>query len=436
MSFDEDQQKAQLVASSAEESSRVDAARALLSLTPMNVPRPGTIITIKSRRSMEYPIVGRQCYSFVPSNQTSYLKSDQHELSPTTVVQPQVTSMLDLPPLPSSTVTSCDSSVAESSPTPEYTENNGSRFYSGSVTLAISEDEESLSPLHCFMRKYCVEAFSATAEDVSTPRYGKSHGRNIVVGQVGIQCVHCKHRSYARRQERSVCFPSSIKNIYHSIETWQRRHSTVCQDIPLWAKRTMTDLMGQSRSGAGGRRQYWETSALRLGMEDTPMGIRFNRTPGTVLPLQEVLPVAQVLEQPPSQALVDEEDKKLVTDYLFTLLAQMETCYFAEQDRVGGRSKVKDCSIGYPGLQCKHCAGKAGFGRYFPVSIQALTSANSDRNIFNHIVKCRRCPDHVKEELHRFLEEQKNAKNRRGLRKVFFQRVWQRMHRSGVQPQP
>ena len=422
---------------SQEDSSQEEiAARALLSLTPMNAASHSE--TIVTGNSLPNKCIGAvSSYVWIPARPDPFhcqvvdQQGQALTVSPKTVVQTQAAPLLDIPVLQSSTITSCESSLDGVYPVPEWTDNNGTRFYSGSVSLALSEDEESLSPLHCFMRKYCVEAFSATAEDVSTtPRYGKSHGRSIVAGQVGIQCVHCKHRPFARRQERSVCFPSSIKNIYHSIETWQRRHSAVCQDIPTWAKRTMLHLMGQSKSGAGGRRQYWETSARRLGMEDTPMGIRFNRTPGMyVSPLEEVAPSnTSPVEQPPSRALVFPDDKRLVTEYLFMLLEQMETCYFSEQDRVGGRSKVKNCPIGYPGLQCKHCAGKAGFGRYFPVSIQALTSANSDRNIYNHIVKCRRCPDHIKQELQRSLQEQKHAKNRRGLRKVFFQRVWQRMH--------
>jgi hypothetical protein len=318
------------------------------------------------------------------------------------------------------------------------------RFYDGSTSLALPEDEESLSPLHCFMRKYCVEVFTATAEDVATPRYGKTHGRHIVAGQVGLQCVHCKHRPYESRQERAVCFPSSLKNIYHSIETWQRRHSLVCEDIPAWAKATMTDLMNKSRSGAGGRRQYWEESARRLGMVDTPTGIRFIRSPGEVLALpadpqdennnavddNAAAPRAPLISrnQKPSRPLVFENDRPLVTSYLYLLLEQMETCHFTEQDRVGGRSKVKDCPIGYPGLQCKHCTGKAGFGRYFPASEAALTSANSDRNIYNHVSKCRKCPAHVRETLHRFSKEENHYKNRRGSRKIFFQRVWGRMH--------
>ena len=361
-----------------------------------------------------------------------------------------------------------------------------STYYEGSVSLRLKEDEFSLSPLHCFMRQFCVEAFTASSEEVTTPRYGKSHGRSISIGQVGIQCVYCKHRPYWLRQERAVCFPSTLKNIYHSIETWQRRHSIVCTDIPLWAKDKMTKLMGKSRSGAGGRRQYWEESAAQLGMVDTPTGIRFIRPPGTATTLTRTsttdynqIPfdydsrdsidgtastvstdeeMTKISTNTPTvtasnsmvdvetfssnlkdsscirgKAVVHDEDRELVTEFLFTLLNQMETCYFSEQDRIGGRSKVKDCPAGYPGLQCKHCGGKAGFGRYYPISIQALTSANSDRNIYNHVEKCRRCPSHIREQLEQHLNDQIIAKNRRGNRKEFFQRIWKRMHGATVE---
>ena len=303
------------------------------------------------------------------------------------------------------------------------------RFYDGNVSLATKNDAESLSPLHCFMRRYCVEAFTATADDISIPRYGKSHSSRVVVGQVGIRCLHCKHRPTKERQERAVCFPSSLKNIYHSIETWQRRHSLVCQDIPDWVKRSLTELIQKSRAGAGGRRLYWEESASLLGMVTTNNGIRFTRRPGEISP-----PIAEyekvVVNAPVGQTkpVVDELDKKLVTGYLFTLLDQMEACRFTEQDRIGGRSKVKDCPVGYPGMQCKHCRGKAGFGRYFPASVQALSSANSDRNIYNHVIKCRKCPEDVRQDLQRMQNEQLNSKNRRGSRKKFFLQVWGRMH--------
>jgi hypothetical protein len=303
---------------------------------------------------------------------------------------------------------SSEASVAESSYESAPSLRSDVAWCSGSVSLSLRGDDDALSPLHCFMRRYCVEAFSASPDDVSTPRYGQSHGVKVVVGQIAIRCLYCKNRPVGKRPERAVCYPSSLKNIYHSIETWQRRHSLVCGDIPSWVRKSIMELMESSKSRAGGRRQYWEDSAMRLGMVDTPHGVRFNRPPGDLggpaqLPRRENFFSAPV---------VREEDRPLVTEYLFLLMEQMQTCKFTEEDRVGGRSKVKDNIVGFLGMQCKHCHGKAGFGRYFPSTVNALALANSDRNIYNHVQKCRRCPSHAKANLVR----------------LFFQRVWERMH--------
>ena len=207
----------------------------------------------------------------------------------------------------------------------------------------------------------------------------------------------------------------------------------------------MTELMKKSRAGAGGRRQYWEESARRLGMETTATGVRFVRAPGDggvsesnllvegQMALATTVPSREIVDASPSVPIVYEQDKALVTNYLYKLMEQMESCRFTEQDRSGGRSKVKDCPVGMAGMQCKHCRGKAGFGRYFPTSVQALASANSDRNIFNHISKCRKCPETIRQNLKDLQKEQAALKNRRGQRKQFFESVWTRLH--GVQQQ-
>mmetsp|Transcript_26745 Transcript_26745/g.74935 ORF Transcript_26745/g.74935 Transcript_26745/m.74935 type:complete len:698 (+) Transcript_26745:160-2253(+) len=350
--------------------------------------------------------------------------ADSRSSTPTMVSAMSSPYCLPIHPSPNNNhATSSSSGTAEASPIEAY--------HGGSVSLSLAEDDDVLSPLHCFMRRYCVEAFAATPEDVSTPRYGKSHGVKVVVGQVGIRCLYCKHRSGESRPERAVCYPSSLRNIYHSIETWQRRHSLICPDIAPWVKKSMAELMQSSKSRAGGRRQYWEDSAKRLGMINTPSGVRFTRAPGLIAPTKRVPPpaVADQVSKRPSMPVVELEDRQLITDYLFVLMDQMQTCYFTEEDRSGGRSKVKSNPVGFPGIMCKHCHGKAGFGRYFPTSANALALANSDRNIFNHIQKCRRCPTSVKMELNR-LTKAESSKNRRGLRKLFFRRVWDRVHGS------
>jgi hypothetical protein len=313
---------------------------------------------------------------------------------------------------------------------------DGTKWCKGIISLSLPEDDDVLSPLHCFMRRYCVEAFSASPEDVSTPRYGKSHGFKVEVGQVGIRCLYCKHQPVGKRPERAVCYPSSLRNIYHSIETWQRRHSLVCTHITPWVRKSIVELMESSKTRAGGRRQYWEDSARRLGMLDTARGVRFFRTPGDEGPPPPSpqgkragnATTDSSITNVDAKPVVREDDKDLVTDYLFLLMEQMQTCKFTEEDRTGGRSKIKDNHVGFPGMECRHCLGRAGFGRYFPSSISALSLANSDRNVFNHLQKCRRCPSLIKTELVRLSKDQSQSKNRRGLRKLFFNRIWNRIH--------
>lgn len=308
--------------------------------------------------------------------------------------------------------------------------------FAGSVSLAMPEDKEVLSPLHCFMRLYCIEAFTVNEYDTNDVK-----GANrLRPGMVGIRCVHCKNRPTQERAERAVCYPSSVKNIYYSMETWQRRHATVCKDIPTWVKKEMINLIQASKSCAGGRRQYWADAAIKIGMVDTPDGIRFARHPESTPFQGDSEPNSiTVPSGPPSQTnksisktLVTPEDKYLITSHLHLLMSQMEPCHFTEEDRSGGRSKIKTNQIGYPGIQCKHCSGKAGFGRYFPTSAHSLTLANSDRNIYNHMMKCRRCPDDVKGELKKQRERRQGSddklNNRRGSRKTFFTRVWLQLH--------
>jgi len=55
--------------------------------------------------------------------------------------------------------------------------------------LTRPEDDEWLTPLHCFVRKYCVEVFVATPEDVAAPCMGKRNP--VTVDQVGIRCPYC-----------------------------------------------------------------------------------------------------------------------------------------------------------------------------------------------------------------------------------------------------
>jgi len=394
----------------------VEAAAALISLPSSTngspALRPVESPMIPNSINATKPIYHPTLPTLTPDAIDSY-----NDIPIRTIVNPPTCHHVVPPSTDTSSVSSTDSIPLHCMPT------NSHDWYTGSTSLSLPQDDNVLSPLHCFLRKYCVEAFSATSEDVATPRYGKSHGGKIVTHQVGIRCLFCK--SLPNKPERAVCYPSSLRNIYHSIETWQRRHAPVCNAIPPWIKRELTHLIETSRTTAGGRRQYWQDAAEQLGMIDTPQGVRFARPPGIMgnTTFDDMAPQ----DTSPSTPLVTNQDGSMVTDFLFVLMQQMETCEFQEEDRTGGRSKVKDYPVGFGGMQCRHCRGMAGFGRYFPSSINALALANSDRNVYNHLKKCRKCPESTKEELRR-LHDEDGAKNKRGSRKEFFTKIWGRIH--------
>mmetsp|Transcript_103932 Transcript_103932/g.291077 ORF Transcript_103932/g.291077 Transcript_103932/m.291077 type:complete len:332 (-) Transcript_103932:202-1197(-) len=130
--------------------------------------------------------------------------------------------------------------------------------------------------------------------------------------------------------------------------------------------------------------------------------------------------------------LVMMKDRDLVPDALFIAMAQMKSCKLAQADRVGC---YKNREVGFTGMACKHCGGQPGFGRYYPNSVRSLAQTTTSQTILKHIgTKCRFCPAHIRQAVNE-LQRQQAAKEgttagrpRYGSRKIFFQRVWARLH--------
>jgi hypothetical protein len=83
--------------------------------------------------------------------------------------------------------------------------------------LALDKDKDWLTALHCFLRKNCLEVFTATAFDVQTPSKGKR--KPIQVGQVRIRCPHCHEGSVdtnPNRERGSVYYPEALSSIYNA----------------------------------------------------------------------------------------------------------------------------------------------------------------------------------------------------------------------------
>lgn len=131
---------------------------------------------------------------------------------------------------------------------------------------------------------------------------------------------------------------------------------------------------------------------------------------------------------PESHRLVIEEDKLLLTDYFFHLMRQLRLVRFSEEDRKtrgGKREKVK---VGYGGLQCVHCADQTNSRKFFWSNVDRL--ANSFAEIPGHVLKCRHCPKPIKNSLLKLKESHADQMSRlpRGSQKVFFRRMWRRIH--------
>jgi hypothetical protein len=134
--------------------------------------------------------------------------------------------------------------------------------------------------------------------------------------------------------------------------------------------------------------------------------------------------------------LVLVKDRDLVPDALFVAMAQMKPCNLTEQDRVGC---YKSREIGFLGMCCKHCGGQPGFGRYYPNSVRSLAQTTTSQTILKHIgSKCRFCPLSIRQAVVELQKQQaareglSTGRPRYGSRKIFFQRVWSRLHNKRV----
>lgn len=349
------------------------------------------------------------------------------------------------------------------------------------LSLAMESDKEWLTPLHCFVRQYCVHVFTASEQDVQTPSKGKR--KPIQVGQVGIRCPHCHHdieSSIKARERGSVYYPTSISSIYNATMNLLQRHLHNCTSVPTDIMRRYESLKADdARSGTS--KKYWIESAMSLGLVDTESGIRFTaNTPPPLLSTSRhqgsttndvfsnnfigglatmpnassgdgfaslnrkkrekakgrqggsntaTGPETKSKENPEMAGpLVRSDDEPWATEFSFHLLCQMQPCVFTEADRLGKR---KGLPPGFPGLACRHCFGGYGSGRFFPSSIKTLSDTSKTLNVLhNHMMRCRKCPPEIREALARTrkLHDEQRAKMKFGSQKAFFGRIWDRLH--------
>jgi hypothetical protein len=159
-------------------------------------------------------------------------------------------------------------------PPPFHTTSGMGDPYQKRMLLAMTTDTDSLSDRQCYVRSDMVEIFAATDKDVSA-RHSKG-AQKLVMGQVGIRCIHCSHLRPRDRAERAVCYPSSVSRIYQTVADMQRFHFEQCREIPEHVRQIYKKLKTTRPRGVGSPQTYWIQSARSLGLVDTEDGIRFD----------------------------------------------------------------------------------------------------------------------------------------------------------------
>ena len=168
--------------------------------------------------------------------------------------------------------------------------------------------------------------------------------------------------------------------------------------VPEAVRTRFLDLQSASSKGSKGlaTRQYWVTSAKKLGLVDSDSGIRFGRDPS--IPLEKAVSL-DILAQVASDVttagkpLVLPEDKPHIAGFLYVVMKQLQPCRFTEADR--NKRRLKD--VGCIGVECKHCAGQVDGRKFFWSSVSAVES--NFVSVHTHMMECKMIPKEMKTKL-------------------------------------
>lgn len=153
---------------------------------------------------------------------------------------------------------------------------------SSSCLLASSLDQQHLNALHCFVRRH-IELFVADKNDIAAPAPGRK--TRVVLGQVGLRCIHCAIFPPKYRIKRAVCYPATVAGIYHSVSNMKFDHFDKCRGLPVEERAVFAKLRDQGPRirkdkvpNSYSTAQYYHDSAARLGLVNSESGIRFEHS--------------------------------------------------------------------------------------------------------------------------------------------------------------
>ena len=321
------------------------------------------------------------------------------------------------------------------------------------VPLNTPYDESLLSLQQCWLRKQ-VEIYPASERDVR--RHTRGRNRVLKLGQLGIQCIHCKNLTQEGRGKGSSYFVSSIRGIYQASQNILAYHfkDDTCPLIPQKLLQEMRDAgstgcprhlapkAGKSRCGGG--KSFWEQSARHVtGLIDTTVGIRYADDPQDYRPLDSVtLGMSDFMVDtakfcPVENALVTREDKSKITDYCFLMMSQFLP---HEADIRVASEEDSDLDIdetNRQGIVCRFCRGVSFEGKHRDGVFYSIKSSTLMRNkqlvkFDNHLIQCPQVPNELKMAIatSREMHLPQSDQLKRGWKKEFFDNLCLRLKSS------
>ncbi|KAG7358929.1 hypothetical protein IV203_015518 [Nitzschia inconspicua] len=144
-----------------------------------------------------------------------------------------------------------------------------------SQSLYMPCDDDSLSEYQCLVRQQ-IELFEARPEDVESNAKGRN--KPIVIGQVGIRCIHCSLLPPKSRQRGATYYPAKLNGLYQAAQSMASGHlCSHCGHIPQGVRQELI-VLRERKSSAGGGKKYWGDGVRVLGVYEDEHGLRFRKT--------------------------------------------------------------------------------------------------------------------------------------------------------------
>ena len=138
-----------------------------------------------------------------------------------------------------------------------------------SIPLAMPSDNAKLSEYQILLRKQ-LELFVAQEIDVDTNTQGRK--KQILLGQVGLRCRHCRDLPLRSRGRGAIYYPAMLKGIYQACQNQSKTHlMQSCTKIPANTRQQLITLQARRDTAIGGK-SYWGDSCKELGVYESQDG--------------------------------------------------------------------------------------------------------------------------------------------------------------------